>query len=191
MLEKLFTSKTRTKILMLLMFQDKEYHLREIARNISVSPIYVSKELENLAEINLVRKVKKANLNLYSLNKKSIILPELKSMFLKTDYLGEVLKESLQNKADYVFIFGSFAKGREKEASDIDLFIISEIKEEELLPVIQKLEKTANREINYILWGKKTFRQRAAAGHHLLRTIKQEKIMMLLGDEDVFKEQIR
>ena len=173
------------------MFQDKEYYLREIARNISVSPIYASKELENLAEINLVRKVKKANLNLYSLNKKSIILPELKSMFLKTDYLGEVLKESLQNKADYVFIFGSFAKGREKEASDIDLFIISEIKEEELLPVIQKLEKTANREINYILWGKKTFRQRAAAGHHLLRTIKKEKIMMLLGDEDVFKEQIR
>ena len=41
--------------------QDKEYHLREIAGIIKVSPIYAAKELDNLAKLNLVRKSKKAN----------------------------------------------------------------------------------------------------------------------------------
>ena len=61
MLERLFTSKTRIKLLNLLFFnQDKEYHLREIARIIKTSPTYVSKELENLINLNIVTKLKKA-----------------------------------------------------------------------------------------------------------------------------------
>ena len=54
MLEKLFTSKTRTKILkMLVLNQDEKFHLREISR-IVVTLIYVKKELENIEKLNLV-----------------------------------------------------------------------------------------------------------------------------------------
>jgi len=191
MLEHLFTSKTRVKILNLLLFnQDKEYHLRGIARIIEVSPIYVSKELENLLKLNLVTKANKGNLTLYSVNKQSILLNELRQIFLKTDYLGELIRKELEGKAKYAFIYGSFAKGEEAEASDIDLFVIGDMKEDDLIKVIQKLERTTNREINYILWSENTFKQRAK-NHHLLKTIKKDKIIMLIGDENEFRKSIR
>lgn len=191
MLEHLFTSQTRIKVLSLLMFnQDKEYHLREIARLVKTSPIYVAKELDNLSKLNLVKKSKKANLSIYQINKDNIILNDLKRVFIKTDYLGVLLKKELEGKAKYSFIYGSFAAGTETESSDIDLFVISEMKEDDLLGIIQKMEKTTNREINYVLWNEKTFNQRAK-DHHLLKTIKKSKIIMLIGNENEFKRKIR
>jgi len=169
--------------------QDKEYHLREIARITDISPKYVGKELGKLLKINLVKKYEKGNLDIYSINKQSIILNELKQIFIKTDYLGEIIKKQLKNRVEYAFIYGSFAKGEEKEASDIDLFVIGNIKEDDLINIIQRLEKNLTREINYILWNEKTFLQRAKS-HHLLRTIKKNKIIMLIGEEDEFRKTI-
>lgn len=192
MLEHLITSKTRVKILKLLMFnQEKDYHLREISRLVSTSPIYAAKELDNLTKVNLVKKSKKANLNIYSINKECIFLSEFKQIFLKTDYFEELIKKEINNKAKYCFIYGSFARGEETESSDIDIFLVSEMKEDELIKVIQGLEKITKREINYILWNEKTFAQRAANGHHLLREIKKNKVIMLVGNENEFKKQIK
>jgi predicted nucleotidyltransferase/predicted transcriptional regulator with HTH domain len=192
MLERLFTSKTRTKILTLLLFNpDREYHLREIARIVGTVPTYVSKELDNLAKINLVQKGKKANLKIYSVNKDCIFLDDLKRIILKTDYLGELIKQELKNEqVNYCFIFGSFAQGRESEKSDIDLFLVSGMDEDRVMELIQKIEKATLREINHILWDWETFRKRAS-GHHLLKTIKKGKIIMLIGDEDELRKQIR
>ncbi|MCK5283159.1 MAG: nucleotidyltransferase domain-containing protein [Nanoarchaeota archaeon] len=191
MLEHLFTSKSRIKILSLLMFnQDKEYHLREIARLVDVSPKYVGKELEKLLKISIVNKYKRGNMSIYSINRDNIILDELKKIFLKTDYLGEMIRKELQDKVAYAFIYGSFAKGEENENSDIDLFIVGSIGEDELIKIVQKLEKTTNREINYVVWNMGTFNQRAKS-HHLLKTIKKSKIIMLIGHEDEFKKAIR
>lgn len=190
MLKQLFTSKTRVKILNLLMFnQDKDYHLREIARLIDVSPVYAGKELNNLLKLSLVNESKKGNLNIYSINKISPILDELRKIFIKTDYLGELIKKYLKDRAKYVFIYGSFARGEESQSSDIDLFVIGEIKEDELISIIQKIEKTIQREVNYVLWNEKTFLQRAKS-HHLLKTIKKEKVIMIAGNENEFRKAI-
>ena len=191
MLEQLFTSTTRISILSLLLFnQDKEYHLRGIARIINVSPKYVGTELEKLLKINLVHKYEKGNMSIYSINKNNIIFHELRQIFLKTDYLGELIRKELKEKVKYAFIYGSFAKGEETEASDIDLFVIGDMKEDDLIRAIQKLEETTGREINYVLWNEKTFKQRAQ-NHHLLKTIKKSEIIMLIGDENEFKRSIR
>jgi len=191
MLEKLFTSKTRTKILTLLMFnQDSEYHLREIARKIKISPIYVSKELANLEQLNLVNKKHKGNLTIYQINEGSVILNELKKIFIKTDYIGELIKNKLSGKVKYTFIYGSFANGTETESSDIDLFVVGDISEDNIITIIQELESKSGREINYVLWTEKVFAQRAK-NHHLLRSIKKNKIIMLIGDENEFKKRIR
>lgn len=99
MLERLLTSKTRIKVLRLLMFnQDKEYHLREIARLVNTSPIYVAKELNNLGKLNLVKKSRKANLSIYSVNKECILLNELRQIFLKTDYFKQSIKKQVEDK---------------------------------------------------------------------------------------------
>ena len=82
-LNSLFTSKTRIKILNLFLFSDKQYHLREISRKIKISPIYASKELKNLEKIKLIKKERLANLTIYSINKNSKIINELRELFKK------------------------------------------------------------------------------------------------------------
>jgi predicted nucleotidyltransferase len=191
MLERLFTSRTRIRVMSLLLFsQDRVYHLRELARLVKTSPIYVSKELDNLCKINLVRKDKKANLTLYSINKECVFLGELRQMFLKTDYMGEAIKRELKDATvRYCFIYGSFAQGTESKTSDIDLFLVSDIKEDKFIEIVQKLEKTTQREINYVLWSEETFK-RKTSGNHLLKTINKGKVIMLIGDESEFRRQI-
>jgi|TARA_Y100000310_G_scaffold344400_1_gene456974 DNA-binding HxlR family transcriptional regulator len=82
-LQYLFTSKTRIKILDLLLFNNRSYHLRDLARKIRITPIYVSKELKKLEKINLVHKKKIANLTLYKINNNCKIKEELKIIFKK------------------------------------------------------------------------------------------------------------
>ena len=190
MLEKLFTSQTRVKLLTLLIFdQDSEFHLRGIARKIGVSPTYTKKELENLVSLNLVKKAKKANLNLYRINRDNIFLHDLRRIFIKTEYFGELLKKVLRDRVKYAFIYGSYAQGTENSLSDIDLFVVSDIPEDTLLTAVQDIEKATQREINYILWDEKTFRQRAKT-HNLLKTIKRGRVIMLAGNEKELRNSI-
>jgi predicted nucleotidyltransferase len=183
MLTRLFTSKTRIGILKLLLFhQEREFHLREIAKLVGISPSYVAKELDNLSKINLVKKSKRANLSIYSLSRDCVFLDDLKRLFLKTDYLGELVQAEFRGKAKYCFIYGSFAKGDEREGSDIDLFIVSSMKQDDVIGIIRRLERKTDRELNYILWDEKTFKQRR--DNHLIKTILSGEIIMLVGDED-------
>jgi len=189
MLERLFTSKTRVKILRVLIFNSsRQFHLRELSREIKKTPIYVKKELENLKKLNLIKESKKRNLSLFQINKESVIFPELKNIFIKTEFLGDIIGKSLKNlKIDFAFIFGSFARNIENKDSDIDLFIVGDINEHTLLRIIQKIEKQTGREINYILWKKSIFLKRAKR-HHLLNEIARNPIIMLVGDENELRK---
>lgn len=187
MLERLFTSKARVKILKLLIFSMGEFHLREIARRTKVSAPYVKKELGNLKVLNLILESRKGNMKLFKINKSSPIFGELKRIFLKTEVLGDFLRESfVKDEISYSLIFGSFASGKESEASDIDVLIIGKIKEEELLETIRNAEKETGREINYILWSEKEFLTKAKEKNHLLQDIISKPIIMLTGDENEF-----
>jgi len=189
MLEKLFTSKTRVRILETLIFNPStQFHLRDISRRIRITPIYVKKELQNLKELNLIQESKKGNLSLFEIKRESPIFTELKSMFIKTEFLEELVKKSLKRfKIDFAFIFGSFAKGIEKGESDIDLFIIGYVNEDDLLRVIQKIEKQIKREVNYVLWKKEVLIERSKK-HHLINEIAKNPIIMLIGDENELRK---
>ena len=192
MLEKIFTSKSRTEFLQEFIFNpETEYHTRELAKKTKFSPMQVSKELKNLESVGIIKRKERGNMIIYQLNDKCPFLPDLRNLFIKTDYLANFLKQKLKNKTKISFIFGSFAKGNFNEESDIDLFIISEIKEEQLIKIIKALEKRVNKEINYVLWSEREFLDKNKKGNHLLKTIKKENIIMIEGDENDFKQQIK
>lgn len=192
MLERLFTSTTRVRILKTLIFDsDKQFHLRELSREIKTTPIYVKKELQNLQKLNLIITSKKGNLTLFQINKESLIFSELKGIFLKTEFFSDMLKESLKKlRIDFAFIFGSFAKDTESKESDIDLFVVGDVNENNLLQIIQKIEKQTRREINYILW-KKSLLLKRAKKHHLLNEIAKNPVIMLVGDENELRKIIK
>lgn len=191
MIEKLFPGKTKREILRLLLFSKDEFHLREIARKIKITPIYVSKELNNFEKIGLVKKQKKANLHFYSINKNHKLYKNLREIFVKSRSILDLLKSKLKNlDINYAFVFGSYAEGKDTEKSDIDLFIIGKLDENKLLEKIQIFEKEIGKEVNYIIWSKSLFLSRAKK-HHLLKQIAKKPIIVLKGNENELKKIIR
>ncbi|HNT60850.1 MAG TPA: nucleotidyltransferase domain-containing protein [Candidatus Bilamarchaeaceae archaeon] len=190
MLEKLFKSKTVVRILGSLLISE-ELHLREIARRAGITPIYVKKELENLRELGLASEARKGNLSIWSLDRGSPIYPDIRNMFFKTELAGNCLSETLRKfNPKYAFIFGSFAKGAQREGSDIDLFIVGKLDEDELIPAIAKTQRELGREINYILWSEPEFLHRKKARHSLLTEISRNPIIWLWGDEGGFRRTV-
>lgn len=192
MLERLFTSKARVRILKLLIFDaDAKHHIRDIARREGISAPYVKKELGNLAALNLVNMEKKGNLLLFSINRSAPIFEDLKRIFLKTDALGEYLAGVLNDKIRYALIYGSFAKGEERKTSDIDLLLVGPADRTQIAEKIYDTEKALGREINYILWSEPEFEKLARKKHALIHQIVSNPVIMLRGDENEFRETVR
>lgn len=193
MLERLFTSKTRVKLLSeMLLSSDREYHIRELSRIIDISPIYVQKELKNLQSLGLLTSRKQGNMVLYVLDKSSTISDDLKRIFLKTEVVGtEILKSLDKSKIQYALIYGSFAKGVETTKSDIDLLVIGDIDEDVLLKSVSKAEGKVGREISYVLWTPKEFAQKARQKIPLLLEILKTDVVMIIGEQHELKRFIK
>lgn len=193
MLERLFTSKTRVKLLSeMLLSSDREYHIRELSRIIDISPIYVQKELKNLQSLGLLTSRKQGNMVLYVLDKSSTISDDLKRIFLKTEVVGtEILKSLDKSKIQYALIYGSFARGVETTKSDIDLLVIGDIDEDVLLKSVSKAEGKVGREISYVLWTPKEFAQKARQKIPLLLEILKTDVVMIIGEQHELKRFIK
>ena len=171
MLERLFTSKSRVKILELLLLNPtREFHLREISRQIRVSAPYVRREVTNLMELGLVLKRSQGNLTLFKLNKNSPIAEELKRIFLKTESFGRFIRDSLGEVGNirFALIYGSFARGDESERSDVGLLVVGDVDERRMLSIIEEVEERLGREVNYVAWSEGEFEKKAREGVPLL-----------------------
>lgn len=185
MLEKLFTSKTRLKLLMLFLLNpETEMYVREIARRTDENTNAIRRELKNLEEIGLLTSARKGNLKYYLVNKNMPIYAELTGIILKTESVGKILTENLMKIGDIkaAFIYGSFAGGSAGGKSDIDLFIIGHVHENELIRCIEKLETQLSREINYVLFTHDELAERIRNKEPFIQNVLREKKVMLIGE---------
>lgn len=194
MLEVLFTSKARVKMLeAFLLNKHSEFHTRELARRIGVSAPYVARELRNLSGLGIVIERRQGNMALYKINQTSVIVEDLKRLFLKTESLGAELAATLKGREEirYALIYGSFAKGTEVTSSDIDLLVIGDIDEDSVLGPVLKAQSRIGREINYAVWTERAFLEKAKQNAALVREISKTPVIMLIGDLGEFKRSIK
>lgn len=193
LLDMIFRTKSQILILKLLFLNTtKEFHLNDIARKTNLASPTVSKEMSNLVKTGLVTRRNQGNLSFYTINKNSIIFDEMKKIFLKYEIFSELLsKELSKEKIKYALIYGSFAKGTEKEESDIDLLVVGDVTESYLLNTIPKIERKTGREINFILWTEKEFREKVKKHIPLVKEISKTPVIMIIGDKDGFKRAIK
>ncbi len=191
-LERLFRSRAQILILKLLFHNPtSEFHLNDIARKTGLAASVVSKECRLLLSLGLVSKGTQGNLTLYNINKRSVIYDELKRIFLKYEFLDELLASKLRIEGvKYALIYGSFAKGTEGEKSDVDLLVVGNMGEDKLLKAVSEVERKTGREVNYNLWTEKEFGEKARDQIPLIREIAKTPVIMIVGEENEFKRAI-
>jgi len=165
---------------------NKKYYLRELERLLNFSVGNIRRELIKLESTGLFLSENKGNLVYYYLNQSYPLFEEFKSIIFKTSGAPKMLQNSLEkfNGIVHAFIYGSFAKGEEKEDSDIDLLIIGEVNEDKLIEVISNLERRLQREINYAIFGKEDFKKKKEDRNPFILDILKEKKIFLIGDEN-------
>lgn len=191
-LGRLFRSNAQVLILKLLLLNSmSEFHSNDIARRTRLAPSTVVKEVRVLAELSLVKVRKQGSLKLVSISKESPIFEELRRIFLKFEMLDEIIRRALPSEIDYALIYGSFAKGKEEVSSDIDLLVVGDLDEDKLLKRISQAERDIGREINYNLWSRQEFLEKARSKIPLLNEILKTPVIMISGDGSEFNRIIR
>ena len=185
-LEKIFTSKTRIKIMGYFFFYNQETYLREVVRELNLSSSIVKREIDNLLSIGLILRSK----NKLVLNNSNVFLDDLKRIFLKTDFFFYPIKKALDRKEiKFVLIFGSFANNNHVPESDIDLLIIGDLKQEKVFKILKPLEIILKREINPIVWTlKELIKNKEKA---FIRDILKKEKIIIKGNENEFQKVIR
>ena len=120
---------------------------REIAKLLNVSPTAIAKPVKRLQEKNLAKIEKTKTINFVSFNRDEQRAIELKrAENLKNAYvsgLSDYLEEQLAGST--VILFGSYSRGEDTNASDIDIAVIG--RKDKMLE-LEEYEKILNREIN-------------------------------------------
>lgn len=178
---KITKSKTRTAILKHYFFnKDEKFYLRQLERILGVSVGNIRRELIALHKLGLFNKEKMGNQTYYFLNKDMPFFNELKKIVSKTIGVEVILKEVLEKVKgmEISFIYGSLARETEDKLSDIDLFVIGKVQEDDLLKAVKKAEEKISREINYVIFTKED----------ILEAIKKEKVFVkdVLGGKKTF-----
>lgn len=184
---RIFKSKARTALFRLYFTNpESTYYLRELERILDIPVSIIRKELLRLEEQGIFLSERKGNLVYYRLNIDYPLFEELKSIVRKTIGIEGLLKDIIVKIKGIktAFIYGSFAKGKERAVSDIDLFIMGKVNEDELISKINKIEKSIKREINYTLFTPEEYKRKKQKKDSFIMDLFNYHKIMLKGKED-------
>jgi predicted nucleotidyltransferase len=185
-LTKLFSS-TRAELLGLFFNNpDDRFYLREIARQIGKDAAGIKRELDKLVKIGLLAIEKRGVQKYYFANKNSPIFLEMKGLIFKTTGVQGAMKTSLSRLKGVKtsFIYGSYAKGAEKEDSNINLMVIGQANITELNDMVMGLEEKLKRDIDYLVFDEQEYKKRKESKDPFIRELLKGKKIFLVGKED-------
>lgn len=189
MLELITKSKLRKKIILLLVYNKEEsFYINQLAKITETSAGNIQRELKRLEKNDLLLKEKRGNMVFYRINTHNPLFSEFKSIVDKTIGIEKIIKEELEKikGVDFAFLFGSYVKKDFHAESDIDLYVIGSVKEDDVHGALQKAENAINREINYHMSEKEEFEKNLQKSFFHEEITK--KYILLIGNEDEFRK---
>ncbi len=185
-LSALFSSETRIRVLAhFYLHPGKSYYIRQLESLLGIPVGQFRMELVNLERIGLLVSHREGNQKRFTLNTEFPFHEELKSIFLKTAGLMDILRDCLSKfrGIELAFVFGSYAKGEEVAGSDVDLMIIGDISEKKMSRAASQLEKKLRREVNYSLYDRNEVKKRLDQDDDFIQTVFTEPHMLIIGRE--------
>jgi predicted nucleotidyltransferase len=113
---------------LLVKFSDEEFYEREVARRLGISYGSANRALNELFSSGVVSRRREGKMYFYSIDSSNAALTEFKKMV--NLMLVEPLVEELKKMSSRIVLYGSCAIGTDTSDSDIDLFVVSNSKED-------------------------------------------------------------
>lgn len=170
---------------------DQSFYVRQIARHLKASVGTVQRELERLTQTGLIKRSASGNQVYYQVDDSNPVFTDMRSLVNKTVGVFNVLENILKPLAERItvaFVYGSVARGEETAKSDIDLMIIGEVKLDEILSQMEKIEQTLGRPANPTVYSAKEFRSKIEAGNHFVNAVMKGKKVFLIGSENELRQ---
>ena len=185
MRESILFSKTIRNLLSVFVTNPKNrFYLRRLCVLIKSSPHPVQLALRKLEKAGILTSQREANIKFYSLNKESPIYPEIKSIIIKTEAVGETLRQELKGLKNIkcAFIYGSTAKDKERSGSDIDICIIGKVDLTAISRINARLEEKLKREISIVTFSPPEWEKAINEKKAFAADILKNKKIVLFGD---------
>ena len=132
-------------------FEDpsRRYYIRELAREIKISPSNTIKIIDELKKERIIRKEKKRHSVEITANTDNILFIHTKRMFnLVKIYESEIIEHLVKEyNPKAIILFGSYSRGEDVKRSDIDIAIITD---EKKIIGLENFEKRLGRKIHLL-----------------------------------------
>ncbi len=158
MLDKLFTSKTRIKLLLKLFLNPEvSSYLRELSSEFHLSPNALKEELDGLSQAGYLDKEKRGRNIYYKANASHPFFPEISSIVRKHFGIDRVIEQILTHLGDVqgVFILDDYARG--VDSGLIDVLVIGDVEPNRLHNVALPIEKKLGRKIRTMVMSSEEF----------------------------------
>jgi predicted nucleotidyltransferase len=167
MVEQLFGSKTRVKLLSLFFNNPgRPFYVREITRKIDEQINSVRRELANLLSIGLVSSDGSNNRVVKETREEDKIIKRLRSTGLVT----------------FAFLTGSFARD---SSTNVDIFVVGDVNKARLAKVVADMEKEMGRELNYSALTPDEYQYRLSLNDRFVTNVLEaKKIVIIDGQEE-------
>lgn len=200
MVEQLFGSKTRVKLLKLFYGNpNRSFYVREITRKIDEQINSVRRELANLLSNGIISSDTNNNRLYYEVNQKYEFYDPLSAMFggqksskpttkdkpSKTDKQPKELIENEEIKAignvDLALLTGQFTRD---ESSGIDLLIVGDVNQSKLSNYVSELESKEGKEIRFTVMPRHEFDYRKQVKDKFLTMVLAAKKQILVNKNE-------
>jgi len=199
MVEQLFGSKTRVKLLQLFMSNpNRSFYVREITRKVEEQITCVRRELSNLLSIGVITSETSNNRLYYEVNQKFTYYEPLAQMFggvavskkisKKVTGASEDPEASLESRVralgnvQLALLAGQFTRD---ESSGVDLLIVGDINKTKLENFIAELVASERKEIRYVVLTEMDFKYRKQINDRFIITILESKIQVLIDRDSL------
>jgi predicted nucleotidyltransferase len=165
---------------------ERAFHLNELRRLTGLGSASLQRELNRLADADLVDTQAVGNLRRFQANPQSPVYSELVALTRKT--LGSVpvlrnalspLKPGLQS----AWVYGSVAKQTDTASSDIDVMLVgNNLLLNQVLACLEPAEVQLGRKINPSCYSPQEFERRRAEPDSFVNRVLSQPILPLIGD---------
>ncbi len=194
MIEQLFGSKTRVKLLHLFYSNpNRSYYVREITRKIDEQINSVRRELANLLSIGIIKSDNNNNRLYYEVNQAFDYHEPLTQIFGKGVVVDSSSPAKSENKSELqelgnvklAFYTGQFTRD---ESAGVDLVIVGDVNNTQVEKYVESLEKKEGKEVRYAVMTMDEFIYRRQVNDRFIGLVETAKKQLIIDKDYIYTD---